>query len=110
MDPHLQTTAQIQNLKYFDDDHSNVGSTGSTCPSSFNSTVSFSETFLRPSASTSNLNGKNWKRGSLTPSFNVLDLSKKHDSAILPERDHLEIEDCRFLESEYHRYIYLRLL
>lgn len=94
----------------FDDDHSNVGSAVSTRPSSYSSTASYSETFLRSSASANNLDGKTWKRGSLTPSLSVLDLSKKRDSAILPERDHLETEECRFLESEYHRYIHLRLL
>ena len=88
----------------FDDDHSNVGSAVSTRPSSFGSTASFGETFLRASASTSNLNGKLWNRASLTPSFSALDLMRKRDSTILPERDTLETEDCRCLESEYHRY------
>lgn len=90
----------------FDDDRSSyVGSTVSTRPSSFSSTASFSETFLRSSASMNNLNsGKLWARGSLTPSFSPLDLIKKRENVILPERDTIETEDCRFLESEYHRY------
>jgi hypothetical protein len=88
----------------FDDDHSSmVGSAVSTRPSSFSSTASFGETFLRPSASTSNLNGKGWGR-TLHPSFSALDLVRRRDSAVLPERDTIETEDCRFLEIEYHRY------
>ena len=83
----------------FDDDHSNVDSAVSTRPSSYNSTASFSETSPRPSPA----DGKIWKRGTLTPRFSVLDL-RKQDSSILPERDHIETEDCRFLESEYQRY------
>jgi hypothetical protein len=91
----------------FDDDHSsNVGSAVSTRPSSFSSTASFSETFLRSSASTSNLDNKVWKRGSLAPSFSNLDLRKKRD-ANLPERDYIEIEECRFLEAECQRYLIL---
>ena len=84
----------------FDDDHSNVGSAVSTRPSSFSSTASHSETFPRSSHTA---DGKVWKRGSLTPRFSVLDL-RKQDNTILPERDHIETEDCRFLESEYQRY------
>ena len=76
----------------------------STRPSSFGSISSFGETFLRASASTSNLNGKLWNRSSLTPSFSPLDLMRKRESTILPERDTLETEDCRYLEVEYHRY------
>ena len=87
----------------FDDDHSNVGSAVSTRPSNFSSTASFSETSLRPS---STADGKIWKRGSLTPSFTVLYL-RKQDNTILPERDQIETEDCRFLESEYQRYCLL---
>jgi hypothetical protein len=87
----------------FEDDHSNVGSNVSTRPSSFNSNASFSETFLR-SASTTTLDGKLRKRNSLAPSFSHLDLRKKRDSVILPERDSIEVEDCRFLEIEYQRY------
>lgn len=83
----------------FDDDHSNVGSTVSTRPSSFSSTASFNDTLQRPN----NADGKIWKRGSLTPSFSALDL-RKQAIAVLPERDHIEAEDCRFLESEYQRY------
>lgn len=83
----------------FDDDHSNVGSTVSTRPSSFSSTASFNDTLQRPN----NADGKIWKRGSLTPSFSALDL-RKQAPAVLPERDHIETEDCRFLESEYQRY------
>jgi hypothetical protein len=81
-----------------------VGSAVSTRPSSFSSTASFGETFLRPSASTSNLNGKGWGRTNLHPSFSALDLVRRRDSAVLPERDTIETEDCRFLELEYHRY------
>jgi hypothetical protein len=87
----------------FEDDHSNVGSNVSTRPSSFSSNASFSETFLR-SASTTTLDGKLRKRNSLAPSFSHLDLRKKRDSVILPERDSIEVEDCRFLEIEYQRY------
>ena len=84
----------------FDDDHSNIGSAVSTRPSSFSSTASFPETYLRPSHTA---DGKNWKRASVTPRFSVLDL-RKQDNTILPERDHIETEDCRFLESEYQTY------
>jgi len=83
----------------FDDDHSNVGSTVSTRPSSFGSTASFTDIFQR----SNHADGKIWKRGSLTANFSVLDLGKQ-ETAILPERDHIEAEDCRFLESEYLRY------
>jgi len=89
----------------FDDDHSVVGSVVSTRPSSFGSTASFGETFLRASASTSNLNAKLWSRANLTPTFSPLDLMRKRDCTILPERDTLETEDCRYLESEFHRYV-----
>jgi hypothetical protein len=84
----------------FDDDHSNGGSAISTRPSSFGSTASFSENFPRPSPPA---NGKIWKRSTLTPRFSVLDL-RKQVNTVLPERDHIETEDCRFLESEYQRY------
>lgn len=87
----------------FDDDHSNVGSTVSTRPSSFSSIASFNDTFQRPN----NADGKIWKRGSLTSNFSVLDL-RKHETAVLPERDHIEAEDCRFLESEYLRYFVVK--
>ena len=87
----------------FDDDHSNVGSAVSTRPSSFGSTASFPETFPRPSPAG---DGKIRKRGQLTPRFSVLDL-RKHDHTVLPERDHIETEDCRFLESEYQKYCVL---
>ena len=87
----------------FDDDYSNVGSAVSTRPSSFSSTASLSETFLRRSP---NADSKIWKRGSLTQHFSVLDL-KKQSNTILPERDHIETEDCRFLESEYQTYYLL---
>jgi hypothetical protein len=90
----------------FEDDRSYVGSAASTRPSSFSSTASFSETFLHSSASMNNLNGKAWPRG--TPNFSPLDLIKKKDSALLPERDSIEAEDCRFLEVEYHRYFPFR--
>jgi hypothetical protein len=50
------------------------------------------------------LNGKLWNRGSLHPSFSALDLVRRRDSAILPERDTIESEDCRYLEIEYHRF------
>jgi hypothetical protein len=89
----------------FEDDRSSYGgSTASTRPSSFSSTASFSETYLRSSASTNNLTGKNRGRSSLTPAFSPLDLIKKRENIVLPERDNIETEDCRFLESEYHRY------
>jgi hypothetical protein len=88
----------------FDEDRSNMGSAGSTRPSSFGSASSFTETFLRRSASIANLDGKFWKPGTLRPSFSVLDLTRKQENIFLPERDHIEAEDCRFLESEFHRY------
>ena len=84
----------------FDDDHSNFGSTVSTRPSSFSSTSSFSETFGRSSTQ----NDGKWKRasqlmqGRSTRDFRTVEI------AVLPERDHLETEECRFLESEFHRY------
>ena len=83
----------------FDDDHSNVESTVSTRPSSFSSTASFTDAFQRAC----NVDGNVRKHGSLRQSFSALDL-RKHEIAIVPERDRLEIEDCRFLESEYHRW------
>ena len=88
----------------FDDDHSNVGSTVSTRPSSFSSTASFNDALQRPN----NVDGKSWKRGSLTTSFSVLDL-RKQAVVVLPERDNVEAEDCRFLESEYQRYSILTI-
>jgi len=84
----------------FDDDHLNVGSTVSTRPSSFSSTTSSSETFGRSSTQ----NDGKWKRasqlmqGRSTRDFRTVEI------AVLPERDHLETEECRFLESEFHRY------
>ena len=86
-----------------DDRSSNVGSTVSTRPSSFSSTASVPETILRSSVSTNNLSSKLWARTTLTPNFSPLDLIKKRDNVVLPERDNLETEDCRFLEAEYHR-------
>jgi hypothetical protein len=83
----------------FDDDHSNVGSAVSTRPSSFSSIASFSETFAR-SGSTGETK---WKRATFVTSRSAVDV-RKADNAVLPERDHLETEECRFLESEYHRY------
>lgn len=84
----------------FDDDHSNVGSAVSTRPSSLSSTTSFQEFFVRPSPPFAE--GKPWKRHTLNVSAS--DLSKKQE-AVLAERDHIQAEDCRFLESEYHRYV-----
>jgi len=84
----------------FDDDHSNVGSTVSTRPSSFNSTTSISEAFGRSSTQ----NDGKWKRASqFIQGRSAFDF-RKQESPILPERDHLETEECRFLESEFHRY------
>jgi hypothetical protein len=93
----------------FDDDHSNVGSTVSTRPSSYGSSNSFSENFARSSPST-NADGKIWKRGVLNRSLSMLDMKPKQDSPILSERDQIEAEDCRFLELEYHRYHRLMLI
>lgn len=92
----------------FDDDRSNIGSAVSTRPSSLSSTTSFTETFLRRSASIANFDGKFWKPGTLRPSFSVLDLTRKHENLIHLERDHIEAEDCRFLESEYHRFVSIK--
>lgn len=101
-----------------DDNHSGVGSNVSTRPSSFSSTASYSEQFmLKRSASANNLqnggalgnglvngnaNGSAksiWKRSTLMGSS--LDLSKKQQE--LNERDAIEMEECKILESEYQR-------
>lgn len=86
----------------FDDEHSNVGSAVSTRPSSFSSIASFSETFARSGSTETK-----WKRASFVTSRSAVDV-RKADNAVLPERDHLETEECRFLESEYHRYPHIR--
>jgi hypothetical protein len=71
--------------------------TVSTRPSSLSSTASLSDIVLRASSSTGHL--KLWPRSNSSP----LDLLKKKDTVVLPTRDIIESEDCRFLETEFQR-------